>query len=278
MKAILFVVVSLFFLSASGADEGIFGTSPFHSFVDDIRELRSGFPELVALQEVVARGVDYISTTTETAVLPSLQTRVLGRGFHRTLHFEIEDVLHTGPVDVLIFQRLGAGVFADPYELEGFQEGRKRSVEIRIVGPVDLESPASSSFPTLLFLKARIAPAKTGRILTVPLYAKYPEAISREESKACDGSRVDWMLWSSCHVCVELDHPIAVLDLMDESKMGIVLVSESRQRLTIPAGNADHTVAVVLVSFLVLMASSAAVLWMLFTAPCGQSVLDQKIQ
>ena len=268
----------LFLLCASGVDEGVFRTSPFHSLVDDLGELRSGFPELVALQEVVARGVDYISTTGETALMPSLQTRVLGRGFHRTLQFEIEDVLHTGTVDVLIFQRLGADVYADPYELESFQVGHVRSVEMRVVGPLDLESPASSSFPTLLFLRARMAPEQTGLNLTVPLHAKYPEAISREQSRACNGGTVDWMPWSSCYVCVELDHPIAVLDVMNGLKMGIVLVSQSRQRLTIPAGNADHTVIVALVSLLVLLASSIVVLWMLFTTPYGQPVLDQKTQ
>ena len=85
MKVTLLVGSFLFLLCASGVDKGVFRTSPFHSLVDDLGELQSGFPEPVALQEVVARGVDYISTTGETALMSSLQTRVLGRDFHRFL-------------------------------------------------------------------------------------------------------------------------------------------------------------------------------------------------
>lgn len=126
-----------------------------------------------------------------------------------------------GPTcELAVVQPLPAGLFADPYQLEGSvraAEQRRRQAEqrrrrkrrlategangddapdgFRLLGPLDLELPAPACLPTALVVTKRVVPqaaaaaaagdAATAIVrLRVPLHAKYPAAVpdAREDT------------------------------------------------------------------------------------------------
>jgi hypothetical protein len=81
---------------------------------------------------------------------------LLGTGFHRTLSYTV--TLHETPsavehCQVVLLQPLPSAVYANAYELQNAAEVGQ-GAPVRLFGPVDVESVAADSTPTVLAIYA----------------------------------------------------------------------------------------------------------------------------
>ena len=157
-----------------------------------------------------------------------------------------------------------SGLFFDPYELENSQELNLDSRnEVSVHGTVDLELPAPSCSPTLVFVKRNLEMDSAEAHLALPFHARYPGAIPKSQSQRCH--RKNDEAWLGPYCCEELQMPVALVDYLDASELQLAILKHSQGpvQIEIPAGNTDHLNAVLVLSFFVLLASFGMTLWFL---------------
>ncbi|KAL3681997.1 hypothetical protein R1sor_000019 [Riccia sorocarpa] len=162
----------------------------FHSKVDK-----------VAISDIQVEDIQFLPLGISSANLVShdpkasvdvMRRNLLGSGAHRELETDItiKFYLEGNPeeCDLILFEKLSNGVFADPFQLQRLQ-GQGAFNKVHIYGDTDLERPARVSYPSVVEVHTALVrkgasadgtePKEYRVTVSLPLHARYPQ-ISEE--------------------------------------------------------------------------------------------------
>ncbi|KAL6756959.1 hypothetical protein V8C86DRAFT_2638114 [Haematococcus lacustris] len=219
-----------------------------------------------------------------------LHHTLLGKGFHRSLIFSLdrqaaEVTVGCTPSQFLIRQPLPRQLFADPHQLEHINRAAV-GWELRVLGPVELELPATVCEPTMLAVWLRFntthasnqqrtgkkgmgsSDPATAEEVEVPLHARYPHP----QQDPCGQTPSPW-LSALLAGSEDVQLPPAALLVACPEHSGSGEVTEvkwqalepsaqgSRSSLiwSIPAGGVWHADLVSIVNLMAVILSCAAV-------------------
>ncbi|KAL2610796.1 hypothetical protein R1flu_022488 [Riccia fluitans] len=153
----------------------------------------------VAIGEIQVEDLRYVPLTVSAVNLDSgdpkasvvaITRSLRGSGAHRELETDIalEFGLEVtsglaGVCDLVIYEKLSNGVFADPFQLQRLKE-QGAFKKVHIYGDTDLERPARISYPSVVEVHTALVRKETSMVgahpgkfqakVSLPLHARYP--------------------------------------------------------------------------------------------------------